>query len=431
MKLTDEQEIAVSNALYAIEHERRYVIKGYAGTGKTTSLIELVKRAQEKGYKICLTAPTNKAVDVIRRKMRDAGIDVDIMTTFKLLGLTVGSSGGKKILKIGGPNNVQKYRSIIIDECSMVSDELLKYLAKFCDSFISIGDPKQLPPVNEVESGAFHAGKCTELKTVIRQAAENPIIASSMLLREMIDNNQFDVERLRQCFDLQDSIGIIEAQYSTAIEWMKTSFKTKDFQENNDKFRCVAWTNKTVNMINKMVYNYVYDNPDTPFVKGQTVVLRNNSMENFYVNQEMIVDSMRVADAKYSPDPRDIAVVSAYAANRHLIDSFECWVIGLNSGELHEHAYCVKDKGTHNRNISNLKAAAKENGSVWPLFWSYLDYYADLRHPYAMTVHCSQGSTFENQFLILDDVLKNPNTREMMQMLYVAFTRPSKCLVIM
>ncbi|MBL4860854.1 MAG: ATP-binding domain-containing protein [Acinetobacter sp.] len=89
------------------------------------------------------------------------------------------------------------------------------------------------------------------------------------------------------------------------------------------------------------------------------------------------------------------------------------------------------DTAAHNRNINSLYIAARARGGVWPLFFSYKDYYADLRHPYAMTVHCSQGSTFENQFLMLDDILKNPNTREMMQMLYVAVTRPSRCLVVM
>lgn len=431
MKLTEEQEQAVSNAIYAIEHKKRYVIKGYAGTGKTTSLIELVKRCQLKGYSICLTAPTNKAVDVMRRKMRDANIDVDIMTTFKLLGLTVGSSEGKKILKQGGPSNARNYRSIIIDECSMISDELLKYLNKICDSFISIGDPKQLPPVGEVESGSFHAGKTTELKTVIRQAAENPIIAASMLLREMIDNEKFDLVRLKQLFHLDNHTGIVEAPYHVALKWMMDSFKSTDFEENNDKFRCVAWTNKTVNMINKMAYNHVYGNPDTPFMPDQTVVLRNNAMEQFYVNQELNVKSLNIETVPYRPDGRDATVTAAYAANQDLIDPVRCWAVRLTAEDDDEVAYYIDDNRTHERNISSLRDASKAHGSVWPLFFSYLDYYADLRHPYAMTVHCSQGSTFENQFLMIDDVMKNPNTREMMQMLYVAVTRPSNCLVVM
>ena len=218
MQLTPEQEHAVSSAMNAIEHEKRYVIKGYAGTGKTTSLIELVRRCQASGYNICLTAPTNKAVDVIRRKMRSAGIKVDVMTTFKLLGLAVGSSGGKKILKQGGPSSAKKYRSIIIDECSMISDELLKYLDRVCDSFVSIGDPAQLPPIGEVESGSFHAGQSTELTTVIRQAEENPIISASMLIREMIEKDQFDLNRLKQSFHIQDRIGIVEATYEVGLQ---------------------------------------------------------------------------------------------------------------------------------------------------------------------------------------------------------------------
>ncbi|MBL4763464.1 MAG: AAA family ATPase [Gammaproteobacteria bacterium] len=432
MKLTTEQEHAVSSAVNAISNNLRYVIKGYAGTGKTTSLIELVRRCQEQGFKICLTAPTNKAVDVIRRTMRQANVSVDIMTTFKLLGLAIGTSEGKKILKRGGQSSVKNYRAVIIDECSMVGDELLKYLNQDCESFISIGDPMQLPPVNEVESGAFHAGQNTELKTVIRQAAENPIISASMLIREMIDKEQFDLERLKQAFDMKDRSGIIEATYQVGLQWMMESFKSRDFEDDNDKFRCVAWTNRTVNMINKMAYNHVYDNPDTPFMHHQTVVLRNNAMEAFYVNQELVVTSLIQRDVVYRPDGRDATVTSAFVENPDLIQPVQCWDVGLIDEDGNEEmASCVDDIVTHKQNIEAIKSVAKKHGAVWPLFFSYIDYYADLRHPYAMTVHCSQGSTFENQFLMLDDILKNPNTREMMQMLYVAVTRPSNCLVVM
>tara|TARA_R110000851_G_scaffold182721_1_gene331838 strand:- start:17016 stop:18314 length:1299 start_codon:yes stop_codon:yes gene_type:complete len=431
MELTEEQEHAVSSAMYAIEHRRRYVIKGYAGTGKTTSLIELVRRCQSREYNICLTAPTNKAVDVIRRKMDEAGLHVDIMTTFKLLGLTIGSSGGKKVLKRGGPSSVRNYRSVITDECSMVSDELLKYMNRDCKSFISIGDPKQLPPVGEVESGAFNAGQTTELKTVIRQAAENPIIAASMLIREMIDAEKFDIDKLKQSFSMDGDSGIVEAPYHVGLKWMMDSFKSPEFEQNNDKFRCVAWTNRTVNMINKMAYNHVYDNPDTPFMPGQTAVLRNNALEAFYVNQEVRVQKLNRETVPYRPDGRDATVTAAYAANQGIIEPVDCWAVTLEGGGKEEVAYSIDDTVTHECNLVALRAAAKNHGTVWPLFFSYLDYYADLRHPYAMTVHCSQGSTFENQFLLLDDVTKNPRTREMMQMLYVAVTRPSHCLVVM
>ena len=210
------------------------------------------------------------------------------------------------------------------------------------------------------------------------------------------------------------------------------SFKSRDFEDDNDKFRCVAWTNRAVDTINKMAYNHVYDTPSTPFMHGQTVVLRNNAMEAFYVNQELVVTSLNTQEVPYAPDGRDATVTAAYAANPGLIQPIECWSVGLiDEAGSEETAHCVDDIVTHKQNLSALRAVAKEHGSVWPLFFSYLDYYADLRHPYAMTVHCSQGSTFENQFLMLDDILKNPNTREMMQMLYVAVTRPSNCLVVM
>lgn len=286
----------------------------------------------------------------------------------------------------------------------------------------------QLPPVNESESGSFYAGKCTELKNIIRQAANNPIIASSMIIRDMIEEGKFDLTRFKESFKLDGQYGIIEAQKDVATKWMLDSFKSKDFQQDNDKFRCLAWTNKQVNAINDLAYNYVYENPDTPFMPGQIVVLRNYSMENFHINQELQVGDINRRSVKYFP-PQDLT--QCYVENQKLIEAVDCWEVMLSDHENTEAAYYIRDQKTHSQNIARLREASRKDGSVWQLFFDYLDYYSDIRHPYAMTVHCSQGSTFENQFLLLDDILRNPNVKEMMQMLYVAVTRPSHSLVVM
>jgi len=189
--LSDGQEIAMQNIKAFLEDGTSFfTLLGKAGTGKTfitQQLMRLVAPAE-----VAITAPTNKAVTVLRKFNQD--VDVMCLTIHKFLGLKVGKKQGKSILiknKRFDPSQFADINLVIVDEASMIPDDLLKRIQRDANDwgrkYLFIGDPFQLPPVDHTETKAFNIGQKYELTEIIRQAKGNPIIACADAIRKAID----------------------------------------------------------------------------------------------------------------------------------------------------------------------------------------------------------------------------------------------------
>lgn len=148
---------------------------GYAGTGKTTLAIELA--AGVKGT-VLFGAYTGKACLVMRRK----GC-VGASTIHSMIYKFDEHVNGQPAFVLNEDSNVRNASLVIIDECSMVDEELARDLLSFGARILVLGDPAQLPPVKG--SGFFTQGEPDVMLTDIhRQAADNPIIRLSIDVRE-------------------------------------------------------------------------------------------------------------------------------------------------------------------------------------------------------------------------------------------------------
>lgn len=176
-------------------HEKTFGLFGYAGTGKTTIVIKLIYYllTHKLVKKVAITAPTNKAVNVMKAKFRSclntkklkegddfdeqitnvtsiAPEQIDFITIHKLLNYgTDVDVGGNRIFVQKGKSNILDYDLIIIDECSMlplhitahIYEEIRKATQLVGDNVVKIpkiifsGDPAQLPPVGEKSSAIF------------------------------------------------------------------------------------------------------------------------------------------------------------------------------------------------------------------------------------------------------------------------------------
>jgi hypothetical protein len=204
IKYTDDQSNALNTIYDFIVDSNRpmFCFQGYAGTGKTTTLVNLVSYLLCNGYikSIAFTAPTNKALDVIKNAFKphltriiqilnikmpdtseDFGFDdmteylelcdikINFLTIHKLLQFKQEYSTMGEVIFVRADKTkslISDYDLVMIDECSMIGlemiDNIVREVKMMCEceytkkpKLIFTGDPAQLPPVNEAESSIF------------------------------------------------------------------------------------------------------------------------------------------------------------------------------------------------------------------------------------------------------------------------------------
>lgn len=148
---------------------------GYAGTGKTTLARHI---AESEGGEVIFGAFTGKAALVLRSK-GCAGA----RTIHSMIYRPKSVDDEEPSFVLNEDSAAQGASLIIIDECSMVDEELGRDLLSFGVKVLVLGDPAQLPPI---KGGGFftEAEPDVMLTEVHRQARDNPIIRLSMIVRE-------------------------------------------------------------------------------------------------------------------------------------------------------------------------------------------------------------------------------------------------------
>ncbi|RZJ63309.1 MAG: ATP-dependent endonuclease, partial [Flavobacterium sp.] len=244
---TLKQDIFLQKAAIFVTNTNReevFILKGYAGTGKTTIISTIVNHLAEAGKKYVLLAPTGRAAKVIANYSQKPAFTIHKRIYFP----KKGSGGGVSFTL--QPN---KYKNTIflVDEASMISDtvaeskmyengSLLDDLVSYVYSgtnckMILIGDTAQLPPVNSDISPALDIStfggnyykevQHIELDEVMRQELNSGILYNATEMRELlksafIDSFQFrlkgfkDITRLVDGYDIQDAIDSAYSNYS-------------------------------------------------------------------------------------------------------------------------------------------------------------------------------------------------------------------------
>lgn len=153
-----------------------YRLFGYAGTGKTTLATHIAEGVEGQVIFACFTG---KAALVLRSK----GCE-DACTIHSLIYKPIEDPvTGITEFRLNPDSAVAGAALVIIDEVSMVGEELARHLLSFGTKILVLGDPAQLPPVKG-EGFFINAEPDFMLTEVHRQAAENPIIRMSMDVRE-------------------------------------------------------------------------------------------------------------------------------------------------------------------------------------------------------------------------------------------------------
>lgn len=245
--LTNQQNIffqLITQFLYNFDDDEIFVLKGYAGTGKTTVITHLVQFINQIHHKAILIAPTGRAAKVMSQYANLQAFTIHKKIYFP-----------KKMANAGMGFTLQKNKFkdtiFIVDEASMISDYLsdgaglqnsslledliyFVYSGKNC-KLVLVGDSAQLPPINSDESPALQPLflESTFLKDVVhlqldevmRQSEKSGILFNATLLRKVLNSNGYnnftfqlkkfkDIIRLQDGYEIQDAIENAYSNYS-------------------------------------------------------------------------------------------------------------------------------------------------------------------------------------------------------------------------
>lgn len=435
--LNEDQEAAIELLrLFMWSNETFFLLSGCAGAGKTTVIQYFTEEIES--ISIAMTAPTNKAVKVLKSMDRATDHNVEYLTVYKLLDLTMGFESDEKVVvaREGSKSSLGQYDLVIIDESSQLSQKLFDLLLDAGErsgvKIVFIGDPAQLPPVKEGISPVFAAAANDEFQEY-RLTKNRRLNGDSNPLAEKIDairDRVFTPELWKKEIVLTPSYNKDKTQGLFVLDpdqWLKTmvqGFSNDQWQKDPDSVRAIAWTNKTVNTINQYVRAEVYGNPDKPYVIGERLIA--NAPVFNPGTDEILISNCGEMNVLWSEHEEK---------DDH---GFPVWRLGVATEDnvtLHLTALDYDVEGTERRfkaHLDDLATSAMNETThykkrlKWRQYWTMKDkVYANLSYAYALTAHKAQGSSFRNVFIAQKDILSNSNFegKERYQCLYVAYSR--------
>lgn len=434
--LNPQQQAALESmaAFVGGGEEQFYSIKGYAGTGKTSTVQRLVPLIQAMGKRVAFSAPTHKAVKVLAAMARRNSLDVPCATIHSLLSLKVRQDQENERIERDpkGKESVRQYDVVVIDECSMIGKELLGYIRRAADAhgtrFILMGDPAQLPPVGEDISPTFDIDGAM-LAQVMRQRGEHPILGLCTDIRTMMEAGEYRFPAVAPQCDEPGEIGLHVMAGGYFREYMPVAFSHENFDANPDRFRVIAWTNQAVEGYNREIQAFRYPGLREPFADGEPIVFSKPAMSRSAVGLEKTYESDIIASTEMEGFVRGAPVRERHPAYPE-IDAWRI-VAELESG-VSVNVWTLDRPGASVRDavLRALAEKARAKAIPWWDYWALRESFAEIRPAYAMTAHKSQGSTFENVFVDALNIWRNPNKAEALQCLYVACSRASHHLIL-
>jgi energy-coupling factor transporter ATP-binding protein EcfA2 len=422
-----DQLRAEVEVMASIEARQHHCLTGHGGSGKTTFVQVVAYKLFRKKIDVVLTAPTHKAVAVLRRKLRDAGLDIQCVTIQSLLSLKPKQVGDRQIFTRDVNAKPVSAAVVIVDEASMVSEDLMAHIEQHLQgrAVLFVGDSAQLPPVGEDHSRSFDTQQCSHLDTIIRQGAGNPILDAADNLRRQ-QGGSMDWSWVRPA--MAKPFGVYCPGDRSDV-WLKKAFLSTEFKGDTDTFRYLCWTNKRVAEVNAKVREWIYDRvPESPFLPGERCLLRAPVIKDKAIllntNEEATVQSI---------EPVDGLVKFPRKGGKGPEEVIMAWRMKVVTDEgLSTEIEIVRDEKKYLAIEAGIKGAARFDGGRWRDYHHLREHFAQCQAIYASTVHTSQGSTHKWVFLDIPEMRRwaRANALEAQRGMYVAITRPTHAAVL-
>ena len=459
----NEDQLEVFNALEEFckpgNDEILICIQGYAGTGKTYVITKFFEyHIKKPNDAVCLTAPTNKAVGILKTSTsKEIKNLLSFETIHKILGIKaqINKDGKEIFTKSNEYDEIGFYKYLVIDEVSMLDDELFFALLKAIDhpnykpkrnrktKVIFMGDPKQIPPVNKVDCEPFlnpdkYGIKTYSLEQIMRQKDGNKIIEASYYVRENILAKFIDFNP----FHKEGQLNVINTSYAKnrteLAEEFEKVFSSEDFKLNPNSIKAIAWRNIKVDHYNDFIRKIYFGQKDldvymvnealicnTPIFEGKDIVMSNSQemVVKRVVEREMSVE-IKLSHLRNKINPINVSgwnlLVEYMDSDIEKLREYELQVINPDDkSKLQSLLNLVADhaKACQSPFIKKL---------MWTEFYRIKHLFADVTYAYAITAHKSQGSTYNKVYVDVVDINHNNNVVERNRIIYTAITRASQ-----
>ena len=398
-----------------------------------TIVFAVIKELVRLGKRVAITAPTNKAVEVVRKIAIKQGLSVDCLTIHQLMGLSIVDNRGKRSLEQTTPSKVFLYDIIFLDECSMVGKELWNSIT---DQFLNrnlllsnrklilMGDPAQLYPVGEGLSPTFKVKNKVVMKEVVRQTGDSPLLDFVTATRAAIKFKS-QIFQPKTCFYLDDKTnGAFKASQKTLINYALKQIKA-DFDNNPDCFRILCYTNKRVNYYNQIIRQEIYGQNSLRYVVGERLIAKKAI---FNPEGKIII----------IPTSTEFIVLNAVETKYF---NYKAYRLKINDGKSIKQIYVLheSEQKRFQADLEEKLEIAKKRPFFWHRYYQFRDkIFAEVDNCYSLTVHNSQGSTFESgvidskdlrKRLYVGDESESKKLKEYHRLWYVGSSRMQKKLL--
>lgn len=441
---TNGQNIAIQKItqfLYKINPGQLFILKGYAGTGKTTLISALVNTFAEFNKKTILLAPTGRAAKVF-----SVYSEKKAFTIHKFIYKIKNKNG---IVEIVRKENKWNHTLFIVDEVSMISNlthenelfgnnNLLDDLINFVfegenNKLLFIGDDAQLPPVHSDESPAMNIDFLRhsfhleideyQLTDVVRQTSESGILYNATLLRSKINHLDFslpvfsnllfeDFQRLSSQ-DLEEELNILYTSYDPEDIVIITRSNKRALIFNNEIRNRIFYRENQIAtgdyiMSVKNNYHWIEEDSEVGFLaNGDMMEIQNIIKTNSLYGFNFADVRVRLCDYPQFPDV-ELKVI---------LNSLESPASSLSQTDLktlyHEVSKDYED--IPNKRVRFLKI--KNN--------PYLNA-AQVKFSYALTCHKTQGGQWKIAFIDFNYIKGKEMDKESLRWLYTALTRTTE-----
>ncbi|GAB3907675.1 ATP-dependent DNA helicase [Mucilaginibacter boryungensis] len=451
--LNKEQTLAFKAIKKFLEHPSAdtFVLKGYAGTGKTFLMQHLGKWLEEEKLSFRMLAATGRAASVLRGK---TGFDTktvhsEIYNFSKVEGLESAAVKGND-----PANNAQMSMQFllripdegkilyIVDEASMMSgeqsgrddhfasfgsgvllDDLFEVAGK--NKIIFVGDPCQLPPVGQKLSPALDMDWLAKknrtaisftLQKIERTDAGNDVLKLASAVRAM--GSEYSANR----FIKIPAAGLNNVKLHQSTQSMFRVYSELYRKTGPNQTLAIARSNKLVQNINKAMRRDLHGSQHIPLKTGDVLLVTQNNYKIPLTNGDFVT-VLALGEYKSRMELRFQKVrIKAHASDIEYDTLLSLDALDSEKGTLDTEQQKLLMIDFNNRmNIKDIKS----NSAEYKKNWKDDEYLNCIRasYGYGVTCHKSQGGEWNEVFLFLDKSMYGMDVPELCKWWYTAITR--------